>query len=83
MARVLCVGNHANRSQYRQLADQLRAAIASGELPPGTRLPSQREVAAAAAVSRTTVVSAYNLLRAEALVETKHGLGTWVAGSPP
>jgi len=69
--------------QYRCLAHYLRASIASGELQPGTRLPSQREVAAAAAVSRTTVVSAYNLLRADALVEARPGLGTWVVRAHP
>ena len=66
--------------QYRRLADLLRGQIASGELAPGTRLPSERDLAVCASVSRTTVVAAYNLLRADALVQTRRGLGTWVAG---
>jgi DNA-binding GntR family transcriptional regulator len=66
-------------AQYRQLADQLRRQIASGELAVGVRLPSERELAEAVSVSRTTVVAAYNLLRADSLVETRRGLGTWVA----
>jgi DNA-binding GntR family transcriptional regulator len=66
-------------AQYRRLADALRSRIASGELAPGARLPSERELADASSVSRTTVVAAYNLLRADALVETRRGLGTWVA----
>ena len=68
-------------AQYRRLADNLRRQIASGELAPGARLPSERELAEASAVSRTTVVSAYNLLRADSLIETRRGLGTWVAGN--
>ena len=67
-------------AQYRLLALSLRQRIETGELPPGTRLPSERALAEAAAVSRTTVVAAYNLLRADSLLETRHGLGTWVAG---
>jgi DNA-binding GntR family transcriptional regulator len=66
-------------AQYRRLADSLRRQIASGDLAPGARLPSERELAEAASVSRTTVVAAYNLLRGDALVQTRRGLGTWVA----
>jgi DNA-binding GntR family transcriptional regulator len=67
---------------YRELAERLRAAIASGELPVGSRLPPQRELAGLLSVGRTTVVSAYNLLRAESLVEMTQGAGTWVARRP-
>ena len=67
--------------EYRRLADTLRRRIASGELAPGSRLPSERELADATSVSRTTVVAAYNLLRADSLVETRRGLGTWVAAT--
>ncbi len=66
--------------QYRRLAEKLRTRITRGELRPGVRLPSERELAEAESVSRTTVVAAYNLLRADSLVETRRGLGTWVAG---
>ena len=69
-------------AQYRRLADALRCRIVSGELGPGTRLPSERELAEASSVSRTTVVAAYNLLRADALVQTRRGLGTWVVPPP-
>ena len=51
----------------RDLAAGLRAAIMSGEVSVGARLPPQREVAALMSVGRTTVVTAYNLLRAESL----------------
>jgi DNA-binding GntR family transcriptional regulator len=68
-------------AEYRRLADQLRGRITNGELAPGTRLPSERDLARATCVSRTTVVAAYNLLRADSLIETRRGLGTWVAPS--
>jgi DNA-binding GntR family transcriptional regulator len=68
--------------RYRELAAALSAAIASGELPVGAKLPPQRELACMLSIGRTTVVSAYNLLRAESLVEMRQGAGTWVVRRP-
>ena len=69
-------------ARYRDLATALRAAIASGEVPIGTRLPPERELARLLSVGRTTVVAAYNLLRAESLIAMKQGVGTWVVRRP-
>ncbi len=68
--------------RYRELATALRSAIASGEVPVGTRLPPQRELARLLSVGRTTVVAAYNLLRAESLIVMRQGAGTWVTRRP-
>ena len=67
---------------YRDLAAALRSAIASGEVPVGTKLPPQRELARLLSIGRTSVVAAYNLLRAESLLVTRQGAGTWVARRP-
>ena len=67
---------------YRDLAAALKAAIASGELPIGANLPPQRELACMLSIGRTTVVSAYNLLRAESLIEMRQGAGTRVVRRP-
>ena len=67
---------------YRDLARALRAVIASGDVPIGTKLPPQRELAGLLSIGRTTVVGAYNLLRAESLIVMKQGAGTWVARRP-
>jgi GntR family transcriptional regulator / MocR family aminotransferase len=72
----------SSSAQYRELAEGLRAAIATGELAPGTQLPPQRELARRLSVARTTVVSAYNLLLLESLLVAKRGAGTWVARRP-
>jgi len=66
---------------YRRLARALEAAIDRGELGPGSRLPSERALSAALALSRTTVVSAYEELRAAERVESRRGSGTRVRGS--
>ena len=63
---------------YSRLASAMRAAIESGEMPGGTRLPPERPLAEALEVSRTTVVLAYQRLRDEGLVESRQGSGSWV-----
>jgi DNA-binding transcriptional MocR family regulator len=65
---------------FRQLARAVAAAIESGRLPEGLRLPSERALAAALFLSRGTAVAAYDLLVADGLVERRHGSGTYVAG---
>lgn len=68
---------------YRKLADAVRKAIDGGEVAPGSRLPAERTLARLLAVSRTTVVAAYELLREERRVESRQGSGTRVCGREP
>lgn len=65
---------------HRQLSDGLRELIELGELPSGAMLPSERAMAAAAHISRTTVVAAYQTLCHEGFVERQQGSGTRVCG---
>jgi GntR family transcriptional regulator/MocR family aminotransferase len=65
---------------YRQLYRALRRAVAEGRLPAGTRLPSTREMSMLLGVARNTVLTAYSLLCAEGMAETRHGAGTFVVG---
>jgi GntR family transcriptional regulator len=65
-------------SEANRVADQLRAAILSGELADGSRLPSLSELAAAHGVSLDVARQAVAALRAERLAETRHGAGTFV-----
>ncbi|WP_350279376.1 PLP-dependent aminotransferase family protein [Kribbella sp. HUAS MG21] len=67
---------------YVLLAARLRQLIDDGELPPGVLLPPDRALAGALAVGRTTVVAAYDLLRAEGRITRRQGSGTRVAGVP-
>jgi GntR family transcriptional regulator len=70
---------------YVQLRDQLAAAIGRGELKPGMRLPSTREVAATLAVDLNTVHRAYAALQEEGLLTAVQGRGSFVAAlrGPP
>lgn len=61
---------------YGALADALRQAVLSGALPLRTRLPSERELAEALTVSRTTTTAAYDTLREEGYLVSRRGSGT-------
>lgn len=63
---------------HRKLSDALRSAAESGRLRTGQRLPSERDLAGRLAVSRSTVVTAYDTLRSEGVVESRQGSGTRV-----
>lgn len=63
---------------YKLLAEALEKLILRGEIPAGTQLPAERQLAQLLAVSRTTVQSAYDSLRKEEWVESRTGSGTWV-----
>ncbi len=64
---------------YSALADGVRGLALDGRLPAGTRLPSERALAVALGVSRTTVSAAYDVLRAEGYLRSAHGAGSRVA----
>jgi len=68
---------------YRQLEGQLRAAILDGLLPPGTRLPSVRELAQQLGVARVTITTAYDQLTAEGYLIGRTGAGTRIAAHLP
>ena len=62
----------------QQIANDLRDRIASGEIPPGRRIPSLTELEQEWDVARDTLRKAVGILRAEGLVETVQGLGVFV-----
>jgi DNA-binding transcriptional MocR family regulator len=66
---------------YQRLAAAIRQAVERGELSRGVRLPAERNLARVLGVSRTTVVAALDVLRAEGCVESRQGSGTRVSGS--
>ena len=66
-----------------QLASALARAVDLGVLPPGTRLPAERELARELALSRTTIVAAYDRLRLAGLARSRQGSGTRVAARRP
>jgi GntR family transcriptional regulator/MocR family aminotransferase len=65
---------------YRQIAEQIRAQIATERLAAGSRLPPIRELARELGVNRDTVALAYEELARAGIVESTVGRGTFVAG---
>lgn len=68
---------------YRQIYEGYRAAILSGQLRPGERLPSTRALASELGISRLPVVNAFEQLLHEGYVAGRAGAGTYVSGSIP
>ena len=64
---------------YQQVIDQIKDAIASGDVKPNEKLPSVRELSEALNVSAITVKRAYQDLEAEGYILTRAGLGSFVA----
>ncbi|WP_163511537.1 PLP-dependent aminotransferase family protein [Fodinicola acaciae] len=68
---------------YLRLARSLATQVHAGRLAAGSKLPTERALATALGVSRTTVVNAYAELRQEGVIASRQGAGTWVAESVP
>ncbi len=64
---------------YRQVVEQVQRMIASGQLPPGSELPSVRELALQHAVNPMTISKAYALLENEGLLIRQRGKPMQVA----
>lgn len=66
------------RRLYVQIADQIRSLIDNGEFPPGSRLPTERELAKRLGVSRPSVREALIALEVEGYVDVRPGSGILV-----
>lgn len=67
---------------YRQIAEQLRRAVAAGEFSAGARLPAERDLARQLGVSRPSLREALIALEVEGMIEVRTGSGIYVLGSP-
>ncbi len=63
---------------YRQIIDQIRFGIASGQLKPGEQLPTVRALAVELKVNLNTVSKAYKELEIKEILETQQGSGTFI-----
>lgn len=67
---------------YQQIVDEFKRAIARGELKPGDRIPSQRELATMVQVNPNTVQRAYREMEQARITETLRGQGTFITNDP-
>jgi len=70
-------------TRFERLTDHYRDAIARGELKPGDRFPSARELSEMHKVGRTTAGRVHGTLISLGLIEHRAGIGTFVLGPPP
>ena len=68
---------------HAQLEHGIRAAIATRRLEPGTQLPTVRQLAVDLSINANTVARVYIHLERMGLLETRKGVGTFVAAAPP
>jgi GntR family transcriptional regulator len=67
---------------YHQLAERLSARIRGGELTPGSRIPSEHQLAATFGIGRPTVRQAIDCLVRQGLLSRRRGSGTYVCEPP-
>jgi GntR family transcriptional regulator len=68
---------------YRQIVEQVKAALGSGRLRPGDQLPTHRDLARELLIAPLTVKKAYDTLQAEGLILMAQGRGTFVTRRGP
>jgi GntR family transcriptional regulator len=68
---------------YAQLEREILAAIATGHLPPGAQLPTVRQLAVDLRVNANTVARVYTQLERAGVLETRRGVGTFIAEKRP
>jgi GntR family transcriptional regulator len=72
----------SDRPVFRQISDHLREVISSGRLGEGDQLPSETQLVEHYGVTRTTAREALAVLKAEGLVVSEHGRGSYVRPRP-
>lgn len=80
---LLAIDSRSAVPPFEQLRSQLVDMVASGGLPPGTRLPPIRTLAADLELAANTVARTYRELEEAGIVETRGRHGTFVLGPPP
>ncbi len=81
VAAALADWTRGSGPMLARLAAALESAVLRGTIPGGTRLPSERDLAQRLGISRSTVVAAYDRLKADGRAHTQRGSGTY-AGPP-
>jgi GntR family transcriptional regulator len=80
---ILRIDTTSSIPVYDQIVEQAKRAVASGAIRPGDALPSLREAARTLRINPLTVAKAYKQLEQDGVIETRHGLGSYVSASAP
>jgi GntR family transcriptional regulator len=82
VADILTLDPRDSTPIYAQLERGVRAAIATGRLKAGDQLPTVRQLAVELRVNANTVARVYAELERSGVIETKRGVGSFIAASP-
>jgi DNA-binding transcriptional MocR family regulator len=77
----LSIDRQSKTAVYQQIAEQIKTQISNGNLPPNTRLPTVRQLAADVGITRLTAQNAYAELQADGWLEATVGRGTFVSSA--
>ena len=83
MAGLIAIDVNEPTPIYVQVERALRAAIATGRVPIGEQLPTVRQLAVDLRINANTVARVYAELERAGIVETRRGVGTFVASVKP
>jgi GntR family transcriptional regulator len=83
MAVKIAIDNKSGVPFYRQIIEQVKFAVARGDLGPGDRLPTVRQLAVDLSINPNTVIRAYRELEIEGMLDTQQGSGTFVGDRRP
>ena len=75
---LIPLDTNATKPLYLQVADYITEAARSGQLKPGTQLPPSRTLAEQNNVHRSTIINAYQELKARGVLASKQGSGTYI-----
>lgn len=76
---LLFLNHQSGLPVYRQIQQQIRERIASGQLLPDEQMPSVRDLSSQLHVNPLTIAKVYQMLERDGLVEFRRGLGTFVS----
>ena len=80
---VLSIDAKSGVPFYRQIIEQVKFAVARGDLKPGDQLPTVRQLAVDISINPNTVIRAYRELEFEGLLDSQQGSGTFVSDKQP
>lgn len=83
MKQLFRISRGGSTPIHVQLEEQIHLLIHSGQLPPGSRLPTVRALAVELQVNANTVARVYRDLKKQGFLVLERGAGTFVAPSPP
>ncbi len=81
LLKIDCIEFNNIEPIYLQIVELIKKSITSGELQPGEKLPSVREMSSVIGVNPNTLQRAYGELERQGITYTKRGMGSFVNGT--